>query len=189
MTGTKAGTPPEGEAPGAAEFARGEALAREAAAKAGSGGFFKALGATWTMAKAADAYEAAANLGHAEAMYVLVRIHEAGAGVHKNPEKAKDWLFRAAEHGHREAQYNAGGLFMVLDAPRAKEKGIELLTSAAEQGHAKAQYILGVKHALGEDLPRDVDKAIEWCARAADLGLEEARRYLAHLVELRDEET
>ena len=187
MTRTKTDTAPEEQVPGAAAFAHGEALAEEAVAKAEAGGFFKALGAARTMAKAADAFEAAANLGHVEAMYVLVRIYEAGAGVHKDPKQAKEWLFKAAEHGHREAQYNAAGLFMMLNAPGAKDKGIELFTSAAEQGHAKAQCILGGIHALGEHLPKDVEKAIEWYAKAADQGLVEAQRHLAHLVELRDE--
>lgn len=40
----------------------------------------------------------------------------------------------------------------------------------AERGSAKAQYNVGVRYERGENLPKDLDKAIEWYEKAAEQG-------------------
>ncbi len=43
-------------------------------------------------------------------------------------------------------------------------------TKAAEQGHAKAQYNLGVMYDIGNGVPEDDAKAVEWYSKAAEQG-------------------
>lgn len=37
----------------------------------------------------------------------------------------------------------------------------------AEQGHAAAQYSMGAMYELGDGVPQDTNKAVEWYQRAA----------------------
>jgi len=46
---------------------------------------------------------------------------------------------------------------------------------AAEQGHAEAQFALGVRYALGEDVPKHEQKAYMWYLLAAANGDEETQ--------------
>jgi uncharacterized protein len=42
---------------------------------------------------------------------------------------------------------------------------------AAEQGHAPAHYPLAFRYAYGAGVAEDEAEALEWCSRAAELGL------------------
>ena len=47
---------------------------------------------------------------------------------------------------------------------------------AARQGNASAQVSLAAFYMIGEGVDQDVDKAIEWCQKAASQGFEPAIR-------------
>ena len=50
---------------------------------------------------------------------------------------------------------------------------------AAEQGHAPSQFSLGVLHALGAGVPRDIDQALIWYGKAAETSGADAQYTLA----------
>ncbi len=58
------------------------------------------------------------------------------------------------------------------------------LTSSAVRGNAKAQTALGLLYELGEGIPQDYPKAVDWYTRAAKRGYVEAQYSLARLYEL-----
>ena len=59
-----------------------------------------------------------------------------------------------------------------------QEKIIIRLTKEAEQGDAKAQYELGKCYFYGEDLPKNINKAIEWLTKSAEQNNAEAQYIL-----------
>ena len=56
-----------------------------------------------------------------------------------------------------------------------KEKSIEWLIKAGENGHFKAQFNLGSMYFMGEELPKDLEKALYWFEKAAALGNSHAK--------------
>ena len=61
------------------------------------------------------------------------------------------------------------------------EQNIETLKNAAEQGDAEALYQLGNCYQNGEGVEQDIEKAIEWWLKAADLGHEKASELIQKL--------
>jgi TPR repeat protein len=87
----------------------------------------------------------------------------------KNEAEAVKWFRRAAEQGHREAQFVLAyaceeGIGISTDAKLA----VEWYRKAAEQGHRSAQRTIGVYHLHGDLLPKDAKEAAHWLQLAAD---------------------
>ena len=59
----------------------------------------------WLYESALREFRKLAELGDAEAQYVLGRTYALGAGLEKDPTQAVQWFTRAAELGHLKAQY------------------------------------------------------------------------------------
>jgi TPR repeat protein len=69
-----------------------------------------------------------------------------------------------------------------------------LYRQAAELGHAGAMHRIGVAYALGESVPKDDQKAVEWYRKAAEKGFAEAQydlgvRYILGRGVAKDERT
>lgn len=58
--------------------------------------------------------------------------------------------------------------------PDAPKVNIEELRQKAEKGDSVAQTMLGVEYMKGEQVEKDLDKAIEWWKKAAEKGYAEA---------------
>jgi TPR repeat protein len=98
------------------------------------------------------------------------------AGVDK--EIYKVYLHKAAEKGHKRAQYDLGLLYLKGREwiKKDEEKAVELFEKAAVQGHGGAQYALGLCYFQGwEDVEKDSQKALRWVAKAAEQGHAEAQ--------------
>ncbi len=99
-------------------------------------------------------------------------------------EEANQWLLKAAQNGHVQAQYHLGrNILRGKGCQVEKQKGIDWIVFAAEQGHPKSSrlaYRLLTKH---EHL-NNTDKAAEhWLKLAAENGDPEAQLdYAQHLV-------
>jgi len=80
-----------------------------------------------------------------------------------------------AEHGHAQAQYNLGVMYLQGKgiAKDDKAAGV-LLNKAAEQGHIEAQESLGLIYAKGLGVERDWVQADKWYNIAAASGKETA---------------
>ena len=107
----------------------------------------------------------------AQALYNRGLMYLEGKRVPRDYQKAAEWIGKAAEAGHPEAQHDLGlmhykGRGVELDY----QKACEWFARAAEQGHVKAQYNLGVMYENGYGVPKDLAKAAEWYQEAADQG-------------------
>lgn len=61
------------------------------------------------------------------------------------------------------------------------EEFFEIVLSRAEAGDPKMQVRAGSAYLLGEDAPRDVEKAIYWLSKASDQGFSDASFQLAYI--------
>lgn len=64
--------------------------------------------------------------------------------VEKSPDQAIRWLYRAAGHGHADAQYNLGAMYFTGEGiKRDRGEAESWWTAAAKQGHVAASARLG----------------------------------------------
>ncbi len=126
-------------------------------------------------------FKAAAQLGQAEALFLIGRLHEQGMGTDIDQDKAMDYFAQAADDGDAKAQYRLAKAALdggdQIDAAQ-KEVALSWLNKAAEQEHAEAQTTLAMM--LEQD---DRDAAMTWYMRAALNGNEDARERLAALMQ------
>lgn len=105
------------------------------------------------------------------AEYELYRIYTKGDGVARNPNEARAWLQRAAEHGLADAQYELAVSYRegrgVVQDYRNAAKWMHL---AAKRGNPQAQYDLGLMYRSGVGVPANPAKAYIWLNLAASQG-------------------
>ena len=140
-------------------------------------------------ATALDALLPLAEAGEAEAQYDMGALYCDGLAVGRNYRKAAQWYSRAAEQGHKGAQFSLGFL-AYHGAGRGEADGAvardpvaaaRWLKPAAERDNAMAQYLLATLYRKGEGVPPDQDKALRWALAAAERGIAGAQ-YEAALV-------
>ena len=134
--------------------------------------------------KAAQLYEKAAQLGHAEAQNCIGRMIYEGNGVSKDIATALTWFTKSAEQGFVKAQYNLGIMYHFGEGvDQDSEKAIYWYTKSAEQGFINAQYNLGIMYKKGEGVDPDSEKAIYWFTKAAEQGFVKAQYNLGLMYE------
>lgn len=106
-----------------------------------------------------------------------------GDGVVSDPEVAVSWYKRAVALGHWEAHWRLASSYrdghgVLPDVAEAKRL-VEYAASAAGSGAAYSN--LAFMHEIGAGVPRDLAKAAEYFAKAAELGDAFSRRRLADL--------
>ncbi len=108
-----------------------------------------------------------AQIGDAQAQFVLGSRYQRGAGVPLDLGEAFRWLKEAASQGHVGAQFNLGHLYSSGEGinPDPAE-AIKWYLLAAEQGRPEAQNNL----ALMYDKAQHFQEAARWFQRAADQG-------------------
>jgi TonB family protein len=80
-------------------------------------------------------------------------------------------LKQAALDGNVEARYVLGAILGTPSRSEAEQAaGLRLVISAAEAGAPMAQIALAAKYASGKQIPRDMDEARRWYAKAAAQG-------------------
>jgi tetratricopeptide (TPR) repeat protein len=99
--------------------------------------------------------------GDAEAQLTLGVMYATGKGVSVDDEEAVQWLRKAAEQGHRSAEYNLGEFYYY---------GKGWYRKAAEHGNPLAQYKLGLMYKDGDSVPQDDEEAVKWFRKAAEQG-------------------
>ena len=129
---------------------------------------------------------AQAEQGDATAQFQVARIFAGEiAGFQEDVAKAVTWYFKAANQGHVEAQLKLG--LQLLDGmAKAGMKanpaqGFAWLTKAAEAQNAEAQFSLGYRFALGQNIARDIGRAIYWLLLATKQDHAKAMNTLAML--------
>jgi hypothetical protein len=108
-----------------------------------------------------------------------------GFGVAKDPEKAEEMYARAAHGGLATAAADLGEMLLQGEAgPPDVKAAFPWLAAAAEAGHPIASYELaqlyetGVKDGSEEIVPKNPAVAQKLYQRAADGGLDEAKKHL-----------
>ena len=140
--------------------------------------------------KALDLYSQSAEMGYAEAQYVIGLYYKDDLGDIPNEnvdlKKSAEWLKKAADQNHSGGQFHLALAYRNGDGvPKDNKKAIELCNKAAQQGHDYAQFILGLYYSGGlkgmDNEHIDMAKAIDWLKKSAAQGNEEAIEELKKL--------
>ena len=148
--------------------------------------YLKGIGFSQNFKRSMRFFQQAANSGHTEAQYVLGILLLKGKGStqnSRNDRKAFEWMFRSAQGGLLEAQWNlalflAEGIGISKAAPHQAREWFE---TASHQGHPKAQFMLGQAYLDGEGILQDNEKGVYWIKKSAEGGDTKAQMKLASL--------
>lgn len=96
--------------------------------------------------------------------------------VRKNHAEAVRFYMACADDGDTEAQNTIGYMYLCgKGVEKNKDIAIRLLSEAADHGCAQAAYRIGYMYDAGQCyVDQDLDKAVEWYQKAADLGYPDA---------------
>jgi TPR repeat protein len=131
---------------------------------------------TADVAKAAQYYEKAANLGSAVAQATLGTIYSKGLQGKVDYEQAVKWYRKAAEEGEPDGELGLGVSYALgHGVPVDFDEARRLLTSAAGKGQIEAQFDLGIMCEEGQGAPADPELAAHYYEMAADRGLAKAQ--------------
>ena len=111
------------------------------------------------------------------AMRNLGMMLRKGIGTEKNPKRAEEVYLRAAEVGMPTAQADLADMYIKGDlGPPDMAAALPLLARAAAATHPGAQFQLGEFYETGAPplVPKDLEKAKELYAAAAQSGMPEA---------------
>ena len=121
-------------------------------------------------------YKLAAELGNADAQYMLGLLYSNGQGVEQDQREAVKWYRKAAEQGHKSAQFNLGVRYdNGQGVEQDQTEAVNWYRKAAEQGHKSAQFNLGVRYDNGQGVEQDQTEAVNWYRKAAEQGHKSAQ--------------
>ena len=122
-----------------------------------------------------------ADKGDADAAFNVGQAYRLGRGVPQDLAMAHGWFERSARKGHVDAQATLG--IMLFQAGN-QAGGLRWLKQAALKGEPKAMLVYGTAMFNGDGIPRDPLLGYLYVTRAAETGLEPARRTLQRLDEI-----
>ena len=94
-----------------------------------------------------------------------------GEGIQVDDREAAKWYYKAAEQGHKKAQFNLGQMYRYgLGVPKDGKEAVKWYRMAAKQGHVYAQYHMGWSYAKGWGVPRDYVRSYLWLNLVAEQG-------------------
>lgn len=99
--------------------------------------------------------------------------------------QAMEWLVKAAEGGHLQAQTDLGGIYLEGGKEGVQpdgQKAYYWFSRAAEQGSKEALYYMGLIAFSGKDMPADRAQALRLWQQAAEAGVAEAQLSLGLLL-------
>ena len=123
-----------------------------------------------------------AERGDTDAQFLLSHMYQTGKGIDPDEVIAGKWLLKAADEGHREAQYAIAQYYYQGKGEFEKNSTEAFIwfEKAARQEHSEAQLMLGYCYLKGEGTPSDKEVSLLWYKKAAQQGNEEALRHLKH---------
>jgi len=120
-----------------------------------------------------NALRAAAERGDAQAQYNYAnelyspRHHYESEWCPNPTKEALEWLEKAGEQGHLEAQWTVSYIHRYFGGAHYSE-GIKWLRKAAEGGLVKAQREFGIMLRDGDGVPKNDREAVQWFRKAAE---------------------
>ena len=128
-----------------------------------------------------------ANGGETESQFQLGRMLHSGKEVPEDPSAAYQWILKAAESNHPQAQALLASFHEKGIGTNADErKSLEWLQKAALRGEREAQYRLGLRLKEGGTVEKNPEAAIKWITKAAEQGHSPAQAELATMYFLGD---
>ena len=128
-----------------------------------------------------DWIKKAADAGNANAEYALAKIYRDGIHVKKDMSQAIQFFEQAAEKQNEYAMYQLGRLYLKEDACKDIGLAVKWLTAAADLNNSYAQYALAKLYQEGEEVPVNLEKAIELYTLSANQKNEYAAYQLGKL--------
>ncbi len=128
--------------------------------------------------EAIQTLEALWDNGLTVAAHQLGKCCRDGLGVIPDDEKAETWFRKSVEAGNDFSQYALGKL---LQQEKRIEEAVEWYERASAQRNQYADYQLGKLYLQGEDVPKDVPKAIGYLTASAERGNQYAQYTLGKL--------
>lgn len=106
----------------------------------------------------------------------------------KDHEEAIRLYMPCADAGDRDAQNTIGFMYLMgKGVEKDRDLALKLLKASAEAGCAQAAYRIGYMYDSGQDFSTpDLDRAVQWYQRAADLGDAEAQYQMAGILSMKD---
>ena len=104
----------------------------------------------------------AADQKQPDAEYALHQLYDEGTDVKANPDAARQWFLRAAEHGHHDARATlAAEILKSKDHKRAKSV-LAWVRPGALEGHARSCFIMGFIYSVGFGVKADDVESMAW---------------------------
>lgn len=116
--------------------------------------------------------------GFTVAAHLIGKLYRDGIFVLRDATVAEKWFRLSADAGNDYSEYALGKL--LFDQKRIEE-GISWLEKAARQSNQYARYRLGKVYLSGEDVPKNVLKALEYLTTSAEQGNQYAQYTLGKL--------
>lgn len=113
-----------------------------------------------------------AHNGDPQAQYDLGMAYRKGQqGLAQNDQEAFNWISKAAQSGHAEAQNELGFMYgSGLGTAQNHAEAFNWLSKAAHQNFPLAQLNLGIWYCLGQGVPKNTQEGINWLNKAASNG-------------------
>lgn len=110
---------------------------------------------------------AQAKAGDPEAQYALgVQLNK-----DKSPDKAFSWLLKAAQQGHRDAQYSLGDMYYSGSGVKKNyQEAAQWYLAAAKNNHTEAQSVIAGMYQQGIGVAKNEAVALSWYQKAANQG-------------------
>jgi len=103
--------------------------------------------------------------------YEVAVMYLTGKGCEKNLQEAFNYLKKAADQSHIDAQvYLAGLYFNGKGCDKSLQQAFNYLKKAVDQGYLKAQSMIGRMYFKGEGCERNLQEAFKYYKKAADQG-------------------
>lgn len=123
-----------------------------------------------------------AELGVAEAVFLMGTAYDEGLGVAVDASLAAAWFHRAADLGHLLAQHNLGNAYADgRGVSRSDSMAVYWWLRPAEAGDAIPQLRLARMYEEGRGVVKDPVQAKRWYRRSAERGNVQAREALKRL--------
>ncbi|EAY02717.1 hypothetical protein TVAG_440960 [Trichomonas vaginalis G3] len=125
--------------------------------------------------RAYESFQKCAEAEYHPGEYQFAYMIENGIGCQKDVDKAIKYYKRAADGGEAKAMFNLGLIYDKNKKYHNTEQAIKYYQEAADKGIKEAFFNLGMIYKDGEDIEKDITKAKEYLATAADKGVVNAQ--------------
>ncbi|MEL7296889.1 MAG: tetratricopeptide repeat protein [Pseudomonadota bacterium] len=125
---------------------------------------------------------AAGEEGVDDALVYSAELLEQGRRVQQDTKAALALYDIAARRGHARALWRMGLAYVNGDRPRDPSRAVTLFEQAADAGASDGLVSLGVMHATGDGVEKDVAAAMAYYEQAASLGNAHAMRNLSMML-------